>query len=287
VHVVHTVYSRYELTLIRQIEASITFTILRQFSYSHEKALDILIRPWLEQPPFRQKFLGISTNHKIPSNMTADLRRHLQEQYAAGYYLSKLDEFKGGLSNDNPEAADRQYTMACKYARMVYECHFDCIRNAAGEIYVPSTNDSVFALWIMTGKTAANLILVLCHLAGTFGPKGLELADESDSIAFLQKARKVAEEMISFLSDKPVCAREEFLAFNTVQTPVRREKFLMSFRAHIVCKALGDVDAAIGYLEDAIKHDLEGSENPVEKLDELKAERGTGNNGSISKVVRW
>jgi tetratricopeptide (TPR) repeat protein len=217
-----------------------------------------------------------------------ELRRHLQEQYAAGYYLSKLHEFKRGLSNDNPEAADTQYAMACKYARMLYDCHFDWIRNAAGEIYLPSTNDTVFTLWIMTGKTAANLILVLCHLAGTFGPKGLELTDQSDSVVWLQKARKVAEKMISFLSDKPVCARESFLMFRTVQLPVRREKFLMSFRAHIVCKALGDVDAAIEYLEDAIKYDSESNpDNPVEKLNELKAERGTGNNGSISKVVRW
>ncbi|CAN9147730.1 unnamed protein product, partial [Alternaria alternata] len=74
----------------------------------------------------------------------------------------------------------------------------------------------------------------------TFGPKGLEVADASDSVALLQEARKVAEEMISFLSDKPYCAQEESMTSDAVQIPVRKQKFLMSFKAHIVCKALGD-----------------------------------------------
>jgi tetratricopeptide (TPR) repeat protein len=161
-------------------------------------------------------------------------------------------------------------------------------------------------------------MLVCCHLAGTFiSPynnlvlipkdgrrklgrqhsalgatcpscrKKLGLADALDSVALLQKARKVAEETISFLSGKPVCAREESIVLDEVQRPVRLDRYLVSFRAHIVCKALGDVDAAIGYLEDAIKYDSENTDNPVEKLKELKAERGTGNKEHISKVVRW
>ncbi|KAG9189726.1 hypothetical protein G6011_06594 [Alternaria panax] len=269
------------------MDTSLTFTLLETFSYSKERALEILIYPWLDRPPLRHGYLSIKTNDAIPSRLTADLRRQLQRTYPAKYYLSKLEHSNRYLDNDNPEKAVKEYTTALKYAHMVYDCHFDCILDVAGDIYGASTDDTVLTLWTLTCRIAVRLIRVFCHLAGTFGPKRLELADASSNVTLLQKARKVAEETISLLSSKPVCAREESLALGEVQTPVRWDKFLLSFRTHVVCKALDDIDAAIGYLEDAIKYDFENTEKPVEKLNKLRAERGAGNEGLIPRVVRW
>ncbi|KAI4607284.1 hypothetical protein J4E80_009678 [Alternaria sp. BMP 0032] len=193
---------------------------------------------------------------------------------------------------------------------------------------------------MLTCDIAAGEIQALCHRAGILeskeeGSRG-SLANlrsiafprfstgSSDSVALLQKARKDAEEMISFLSDQPMCAQEASLASKKWQLEVGKLKSLLSFRAHVVCKALGDIDAAIGYLKEAIKHDPNcaenpedrpptkwvfgvGSwthprsvytrgtplsnvylvENPVEMLDNLKAERGTSSEEDASRVVRW
>jgi hypothetical protein len=43
----------------------------------------------------------------------------------------------------------------------------------------------------------------------------------------------------------------------------------------------------MGYLEDAIKYAFGDPENPVEKLKELEAERGTDNREAGTRVVRW
>ena len=232
----------------------------------------------------------------------------------ASYYLDHLD--------------------TTKYARMAYVYLFDYISNDTSEY------DTVHELWLRTCELAATEIQTLCHRAGVFEPKGegstglprnersiaspRTSASLSDSAALLQKARKVAEEMIIFLSNKPMCAQETSLASERVQLPVSKHKSLLSFRAHIVCKALGDIDAAIGYLEEAIKYDPNCAESPVDRpqrrsinglppvwmrlrlvwrrpqngeaylvkhpvpmLDELKAERGTSNEEVACRVIRW
>ncbi|KAL1796330.1 hypothetical protein ACET3X_004870 [Alternaria dauci] len=250
-----------------QMDKSLAFTILDTFSFSKDRALEILVSPWLKDPPFRHKFLGIITNDVIPPLMTADLRKRLQEQYSAAYYLTTIDMFRQHASNDDPENAVRKYKMACKYARLVYDCHLDKMRNNFGDLHRPWIEDRVLMLWMLTCETATELIQSLLRLG---------LADASDGVTFFREARKVAEEMINLLSSKPLFAREESVASEAVQKQVRKTKFLLSFKAHKVCKALGDVDAAISHLEDAIKYDCDNPENPVERLRELKAERGTG-----------
>jgi len=202
-----------------------------------------------------------------------------------------------------------------KHARMAYAYLFDEIRN-------DTSRDGVLELWLGTCKIAAGEIQALCHRAGIFESKEEDPASSSDSMALLQKARKDAEEMISFLSDQPMCAQEASLASKKWQLEVGKLKSLLSFRAHVVCKALGDIDAAIGYLKEAIKYDPNCAEdpedrppkpvfgvghwenpwrvssrmplgnvylvkNPVEMLDKLKAERGTSSEEDASGVVRW
>jgi hypothetical protein len=272
---------------IRATNSSLHFKLLDTFSYSHERALEILIHPHLDVPPFRRKFIIVSTNDAITSSLTEKLKKHLMEECSADYYLCILESFQKRWSNRNSEDVARQCTMACKYARMVYDYRFDCIRNNTEEPFDDWGDDAVLRLWLLTCESAAHLIQALCRLAGTSVPKGLELADASDGVALLQKARKVAEEMISLLSDKPTCVREESLNSDTIQTRVCRDKYLVSYRAHTVCRALGDVDAGMGYLEDAIKYAFGEPENPVEKLKELEAERGRDNREAGTRVVRW
>ncbi|KAI4692225.1 uncharacterized protein J4E84_003193 [Alternaria hordeiaustralica] len=225
------------------------------------------------------------------------LREHLMRERPAIHCLNHLDDIK--------------------HARMAYAYLCDNIRN-------DTSRDGVLELWLRTCDIAAGEIQALCHRAGILESKEEDPTGSSDSVALLQKARKDAEEMISFLSDQPMCAQEASLASKKWQLEVGKLKSLLSFRAHVVCKALGDIDAAIGYLKEAIKHDPNcaenpedrpptkwifgvGSwthprsvytrgtplsnvylvENPVEMLDNLKAERGTSSEEDASRVVRW
>ncbi|KAI4929479.1 uncharacterized protein J4E92_005143 [Alternaria infectoria] len=223
------------------------------------------------------------------------LREHLMKEWPAVYYLDHLDNMK--------------------HARMAYVYLFDYIRN-------DTSRDGVLELWLRTCEIAAGEIQALCHRAGILESKEEDPTGSSDSVALLQKARKEAEDAISFLSDQPMRAQEASLASKKWQLEVGKLKSLLSFRAHVVCKALGDMDAAIGYLEEAIKHDPNCAEdpedrppkpvfgvghlenpwrvssrmplgnvylvkNPVEMLDKLKAERGTSSEEDASGVVRW
>jgi len=271
-------------------------SLFETFSHTLERAQEILIEPLLLPIlKARARFHIVSTNDMITSPWTMKLREHLMRERPAIYCLNHLDDIK--------------------HARMAYTYLSDDIRN-------DTSRDGVLELWLRTCDIAAGEIQALCHRAGILESKEEDPAGSSDSVALLQKARKDAEEMISFLSDKPMCAQEASLASKKMQLEVRKLKSLLSFRAHVVCKALGDIDAAIGYLEEAIKHDPNCAENPedrppqwvfgvgswtnprsvytrmplgnvylvknpVEMLDKLKAERGTSSEEDASRVVRW
>jgi tetratricopeptide (TPR) repeat protein len=286
------------LTRVRSKDTSLNVSLFETFSHTHERAQEILINPLLVPTSARARFFIVSTNDMITSSWAVKLREHLMGEWPASYYLGHLD--------------------TTKYARMAYVYLFDYIRNDTSE------HDTVLELWLRNCELATKEIQVLCHSAGVFESKREDPAGSSDSVVLLQKALKVIEETISFLSDKPMCAQETSLGSKRVQLPVRKHKSLLSFRAHVICKALGDIDAAIGYLEEAIKYDPNCSENPVDRpsrlrfgvhvpdwahprlvwrrmlfeeailvenpvemLDELKAQRGTRIEGIASRVVRW
>lgn len=272
-------------------------SLFETFSHTLERAQEILIEPLLLPiSKARLRFHIVSTNDMITSPWTMKLREHLMKERPVIDCLEHLDDIK--------------------HTRMAYAYLFDEIRN-------DTSRDGILELWLWTCGIAAGEIQALCHRAGILESKEEDPAGSSDSVALLQKARKDAEEMISFLSDQPMCAQEASLTSKTWQLEVGKLKSLLSFRTHVVCKALGDIDAAIGYLKEAIKHDPNcaenpedrppkwvfgvGSwtnprsvytrgitlsrvylvENPVEMLDNLKAERGTSSEEDASRVVRW
>jgi hypothetical protein len=91
----------------------------------------------------------------------------------------KLESFNRDLGKDLTQAA-RQYTMTLRYARVVWDCHFQYMQDAAGHTFrvnetdkTDETNDTVLFLWHMCCRSAAQLVMVLVNLArnGKEGPE--------------------------------------------------------------------------------------------------------------------
>jgi hypothetical protein len=273
--------------MFRCIQVALTFTLLNTFTYTQEAAEKILIQPWIDCLVPR-RFVGVATNSNVTPALTNRLQKHRFGNCNAHGHLQKLDSFNRGLGTDLIQAA-RQYTMGLRYARVVWDCHFTCIHDAAGDTvrgcHTSETNDTVLVLWHMSCRQAANLVMVLVNLARN-GEEGPEIAVASGGQARLKEARYVAESSIGFLKNKPTWANARIGETEQAQTAVSNAKALMCFRAHIVCKGLGDVDAAIAYLREAITYELETEEN-VKRIEDLEAVRASIVGENVSAFVRW
>ncbi|KAF1938097.1 hypothetical protein EJ02DRAFT_458179 [Clathrospora elynae] len=264
------------------MQASLTFTLVNTFSYSQEKAEDLLIQPWINWF-VPSHFVGISTNAAIPETLTSQLKTKLLGGYAAGDHLRKLNSLRNILNAGPGEFAAKKLAMASKYAQVIWDCHFECMRDASTGHF---TSDSVLNLWIITCRTAADHVMVLLNAARD-GEEGPEIASASGDAEKLAEARRVAEKTISFLSNKSVRACEQTAGVERVQTAVRKSKALMCFRAHMACKGLGDVHAAVGYLEEAKRFEPESSEKLLKRIEELKAEGPEIVGKGQSRVQKW
>jgi hypothetical protein len=268
------------------VQASLTFILLETFTYTQEAAEKILIQPWIDclVPP---RFVGVAINANITPALTTRLQKKRLANNNAHGHLQKLNSFNRGLGTDLTQAA-RQYTMGLRYARVVWDCHFTSVHDAAGDTIrgndTSETNDTVLVLWHMSCRQAANLVMVLVNLARN-GREGPEIAVASGDQARLEEARCVAESWIGFLKDKPTWANAGIGETEQAQTAVSNAKALMCFRAHIVCKGLGDVDAAIAYLREALMYEPE-TEN-VKRIEDLEAERASIVGENVSAFVGW
>jgi hypothetical protein len=104
----------------------------------------------------------------------------------------------------------------------------------------------------MTATAAGNQTLNLTRLdlksEIPFGDTVL-LATNSGDKKKLAEARQVAEETIVLLRTQPTRKSDDTDGKTDLQ--IRKCKTKLSHAAHKACKALRDLDAAIGYLEDA------------------------------------
>jgi hypothetical protein len=263
------------------MQASLTFTLLNTFTHTQESAEKALIQPWVKWF-VPSHFVGINTGTNITPALTTQLKQRLLGDYNAHGHLKKLDSLNRGLGADMSRAV-RQHYMACRYARVIWDCHFECIQAAAGETI---GNDTVLALWGMSCRNAANLVQILLNLA-MHVEQGVEVAVASGDVGKFKEARSVAEQWILILKDKPTWAHARVGEMENVRKSVRKHKALMCFRVHNVCKGLGDVDAAIAYLVDAVMYEPESEEKLVKRIEELEGEQASIVEGNMSAAVAW
>jgi hypothetical protein len=138
----------------------------------------------------------------------------------------------------------------------------------------------------MSCRNAANLVQILLNLAMDV-EQGAEVAVASGDEEKFKEARSVAEQWIGLLRDKPTWAHTRIGEMENVKKSIRKHKALMCFRVHNVCKGLGDVDAVIAYLVDAIMYEPESEEKLVKRIEELEGEQASIVEGNVSAAVAW
>ena len=144
------------------MQVSLIFTLINTFTHTQESAEKALIQPWIDWF-IPAHFVGINTSANITAALTKQLKDRLLGDYNAHDHLTKFGSFFRGLGAEMFRAV-RQHTMACRYARVVRDCHSECTSAAAGDTI---RSDIVLALWGTTCRNAANLVQILLNLART------------------------------------------------------------------------------------------------------------------------
>jgi hypothetical protein len=143
--------------------------------------------------------------------------------------------------------------MSLQYIWLVRDCQLTSIPAETHSMRTLNVEgDFVTNLWEMTATAAGNQTLNLTRLdlksEIPFGDIVL-LATNSGDKKKLAEARQVAEETIALLRTQPTRKSDDTDGKTDLQ--IRKCKTKLSHAAHKACKALRDLDAAIGYLEDA------------------------------------
>jgi len=263
------------------MRASVSFTLIRTSRHTEEKALEILVQPWLRSS-VPSCFLGIVTSHSIPETVTLQLCERLQVRSSFSQLVGRLTIFihhaKDLSENLAWDRRSQRFAMATRYAKLLWHCHIDSHQESLSA----SRYDKVNCLWVRT------LGLGLEHTMALWSATSSEqaaagFADSDRMVA----CRHVAEDMISFLSHRSPYGHEQTVDGRTI-TAVQQWKSKLSYRAHLPCKALGDVDAALGYLEDALKFDPSNLSTIItEEIDNLKAAGARATGLNYDGVVRW
>jgi hypothetical protein len=266
--------------LIWAMQASASFNLLDTFSHTLENAMSLLIQPWIKWflPSY---FVGISTSLGIPETLVEQLRARLLGDYKAYGHMQKLQSLQHGatekLEIEDLDGAAERYQMAAKYAEVVWTCHLECLRSVHAS---SPKNDLVFHLWLNLNTSLANYVQITLNAVS---------ADEqaSGNQEKLKKARELAEEGITFLSARLQYPDQTVKGNESMKKFLRKQKAKLCFRLHLVCRGTGDLGAAWGYLEEAMKYEPESEEMLKTKMDELNLE-GSGDVGEAKlPVVRW
>ncbi|KAJ9668294.1 hypothetical protein H2201_001724 [Coniosporium apollinis] len=160
--------------------------------------------------------------------------------------------------------------MAIKFARVIWECHLQCIREDKG-------HDLGIFLWLLSADGYASRTQMLLNKARESQPEGLE---------GYEQARRNAEEGIAFLTShkpfgKPDEADEEMLYY------ISRSKAKLSFRAAMACQGLGHRHAAVSYLQQAMLYEPESGARIQKRIDDLLAEESEQSKDVIRNPVLW
>jgi hypothetical protein len=270
------------------MQALLSFKLIDTYSYSQEKAEELLLQPWIHWF-VPSHFVGISTNDAISDGLTKQLKKRLLGDYAATGHLRKLQTllYSGSQSAiaKNWEEASLRLAMASKYARMVLECHSYRMReDSSGG---GPGKDLLLHAWLMTSDAASNQVMCLLQ-AATSGEIGPEIAIGSGNMKYMAEARRVSEELITLLSRSSPYGHEQTQENEGAKLKIRKTKAHISFRAHLACRGLACLNDAVGYLEEAMKYEPETSEKLLKLIEELRA-KGAAPRGEVvdTGVVNW
>lgn len=233
--------------------------------------------------------MGVSIEPSLPSELSSQLKKKLLGDYAATGHLRKIQSLiHGGVdraqTGDWKSAAER-FRMAGRYTKLVWNCHLECMKRDSGG---GNDGDLVRYLWLMSIDVIANHVQCLINTALDLGVDitALVVPTNSGDKARLQEARAVAEWGIRFLSARPTRSSDEIE--NEEDIRIRKAKAKLSFRTHLACKGLGDVDAAIGYLQEAKRYEPETAVKLDEKTKALRIEGdNTPGYEGTKPVILW
>jgi hypothetical protein len=270
------------------MQASVSFDLINTFSHTQEAALAKLVQPWINWF-IPSHFVGVSTAPTLPSDLSSQLKKTLLGEYRAFDHLQKVQSLSHSAvtraqTGDWTGAAER-YRMVDRYVRLVWDCHLERMRN---ESMCGTGTNFVRHLWLMSLDVVANHVQCLINAALGLGAsvKRLDLQTNSGNKKKLQEALAVAETGIDFL--RQLWTRNTDLIDMAGNNRCGKAKAKLSFRAHLACTGLGDVNAAIGYLEEAKRYEPESAGSLNAKIDALRDEGGEAPEGDGRKeVVLW
>ena len=278
--------------VIWTMQASVSLALLETFSHTQEAALNKLVQPWIDWfcP---QHFVGFSTNPAISRELSSQLKQKLLGDYAATGHLRKIQSLtRGGFDRaqvqDWTGAAER-FRMAMRYIKIVWDCHLECLKQGSrGVVGDRIDEDFVTHLWLMTSDAAANHVQVLINAALNLerGVQHLSVPTISGNKGKFEEARGLAEATIRFLNARSPRVSDGTADDEDARKAVRKAKAKMSFRTHLTCKGLGDTSAAIGYLEEARKHEPETAVTLNGKINALRAEE-RNTDDKKRPAIRW
>jgi tetratricopeptide (TPR) repeat protein len=271
------------------MQASASFALLDTFSHTLENATSLLIQPWISWfVPSR--FVGINTSPKIPETLVEQLRAHLLGDYSAYDHMRKLNSLEYGatekVQTEDWDAAAERYGMAAKYSEVLWTCHLECLRGVPASI---PQKDLVFNLWVNLSNDFANYAQLVINAVSTVNQNSPEsnALTASGNQKKLEKARELAEQGITFLSARFQYADQAVQNDEKLKKYLRKQKAKLCFRLHVVCKSIGDLGAARGYLEEALKYEPESERMLRKKMDELELEASGSLGDAKLPVVRW
>ncbi|KAL5392861.1 hypothetical protein DPSP01_000556 [Paraphaeosphaeria sporulosa] len=263
------------------MQAELAVNMVDTFSHTQDEAEEKLLRNPYTTGFLRPSFVGVSTTGVAPRTATL-LRKKLKGKYEASGHLSKLQSLlncAADRAENGWEAAARKFGMARRYAEMVWENHEECM--AAGTPF-----DGILQLWLMHSSVCAGTVQVLLNIA-TGAPMGtVPTGNKQEDNAVFVEARKAAEEAIRFLTARPEWGRPRTAELPRALLLVRKSKAKLSFRTHAACKGMGDVDAAVGYLREALKYEPETSDMLLRRIEGLK-EEGARDAEDAQGVLKW
>ena len=270
------------------MQASISFDLINTFSHTQEAALSKLVQPWIDWF-VPNHFVGVSTTPTFPSNLSSQLKTTLLGEYAAFGHLQKIQSLshaavRSAQTGDWTGAVER-YCMADRYIKLVWDCHLECMRNGATE---GNSTDLVSYLWLMSVDVIANHVQCLINAALGLSATvtRLEFQTNTGDKEMLREAIAVAENGVGFLRALPTQSTD--VVDQAGNKRCRKAKAKLSFRAHLACAGLGDVDAAIGYLEEAKRYEPETADMLDAKMNALRDEGGDALRGDRrGEVVLW
>ena len=270
------------------MQASVSFDLINTFSHTQEAALAKLVQPWIDWF-VPNHFVGVSTKPTFPSNLSSQLNATLLGEYEAFGHLQKIQSLShaavtSAQTGDWTGAVER-YCMADRYIKLVWDCHLECMRDGATQ---GTGSDLVSYLWLMSVDVIANHVQCLINAALGLSATAtrLDLQTNTGNKEMLQEAIAMAETGISFLRELPTQSTD--VLDQPGKERCRKAKAKLSFRAHLACAGLGDVDAAVGYLEEAKRYEPETAGMLDAKINALRDESGDSPRGDGKReLVLW